>query len=286
MSVEVNLIENRVEYYVQSTATYVYKDYNSNDYSFAKFHSHRQHEICICTTPSAIVFCGSEIRRIGGVFATFYPANITHLQLNHPHSLYRRFYVRFPDDFAEDYKEEIRKGFFCVTLESEDVETLNTVSDMLLRIDKDEDNEWKKAKQKHLIELIWDVLLKRRGEYPADNNLPSKKEQRIYEACSYIQSHYKEKLTINSIAQMLFLSRATIDRQFRNFMKMSIADYINNVRCSYAIEYLKKGKSVKEAADEAGFSDQSYFIKVFKKYYGITPYKFTLKLKAENNAGN
>lgn len=85
---------------------------------------------------------------------------------------------------------------------------------------------------------------------------------------------------------MLFLSRATIDRQFRNFMKMSIADYINNVRCSYAIEYLKKGKSVKEAADEAGFSDQSYFIKVFKKYYGITPYKFTLKLKAESNSGN
>ena len=68
-------------------------------------------------------------------------------------------------------------------------------------------------------------------------------------------------------------------RYFRSMTERTPIDYLNYYRIECACEMLTtKNISVKEAAISCGFNDESYFIKTFHKYKGITPKQF---MKAE-----
>ena len=55
---------------------------------------------------------------------------------------------------------------------------------------------------------------------------------------------------------------------------VTFRDYIYKVRVEKSKEFLKDGLSVEDAAYKAGFNDGNYFIKIFKKYEGVTPAKY------------
>ena len=55
-------------------------------------------------------------------------------------------------------------------------------------------------------------------------------------------------------------------------MKIGLVSYVNNLRVQYASELIGKGKhSLFEIAEACGYSDYSYFSRVFKKISGQTP---------------
>ena len=276
MPIEVGIVENQVENLVRDNATLVYSDFHSNDTSGGQPHTHSGHEICICSTPSAILFCGEEIVRIGGNFAVFYPAGVPHLQLNHPHSIYRRFYVQYPVNLLDSIPE-IKKTdrFFYATLTPAELALLRPAADLLLLLDREPDNSEIESEQRHLIAFILLILLKRaeiQKEEPSDRL--DKKEMLVYRLCRTVHEHYFEELSLDSLANSQFISRSTLNRLFHRMMSMSVTEYVNRVRCSYAVQFLKEGRSVRETADLCGFSDTSYFIRVFKKCYGKTPHKY------------
>ena len=55
---------------------------------------------------------------------------------------------------------------------------------------------------------------------------------------------------------------------------MSVSQYITMERLVRARMLLQRGEAVAVAAEECGFTDSAYFIRVFRKYYGITPAKY------------
>ena len=57
---------------------------------------------------------------------------------------------------------------------------------------------------------------------------------------------------------------------------MCIRDsYLNRYRIAKAIELLSvQNTTIREAAEQVGFYDYKYFVKVFKKYVGCTPSQF------------
>ena len=276
MPVEVDLVENRAEFLAQKQVTNVYSDYHSDDYSFSRMHVHEEHEICLCSTPSAISFCGESIVRLGGDFAVFYPAHAPHLQLNHPHSIYRRFFVRYPVKFLDGLPgEEDKDHFFYANLTERDISLLRPIIDLLLLLNGEPEGPSKETKQRYLIAYILSILSQRAREQPdSPKNQIEKKELLFYRICRFVHEHYSEELSLDLLAQSLFISRSTLNRLFHGMMGMSMTDYVNRVRCSYAIRFLEEGLSVHETAYRCGFSDQSYFIKVFKRLHGITPRRY------------
>ncbi len=67
-------------------------------------------------------------------------------------------------------------------------------------------------------------------------------------------------------------------RYFRSMTGRTPIDYLNYYRVECACEMLStKDISVKETAISCGFSDESYFVKTFRKYKNTTPKQFTRK---------
>ena len=87
----------------------------------------------------------------------------------------------------------------------------------------------------------------------------------------YLQEHYKERLTIAQIAEAMHFSRSYLSHTFKELTNTSLVGYLNLVRCHNARALLLEGMSIPDAAAECGFSDLSYFTRVFKKTLGTLP---------------
>ena len=98
-----------------------------------------------------------------------------------------------------------------------------------------------------------------------------KKMKMIRNTLVYLQEHYKERLTVDSIADALHFSKSYLSHSFKEITHTSLISYINLIRCQTARVLILEGASVAEAAAECGFSEISYFTRVFKKTLGVLP---------------
>lgn len=91
---------------------------------------------------------------------------------------------------------------------------------------------------------------------------------------SYINEHFMEKITLEELAKECSLSRTYLSRYFKKLTGQTVFSYIQQTRVQYAAYLLKTSKmSVAEIAVESGFETVSYFNRIFKKNYGISPGK-------------
>lgn len=93
-------------------------------------------------------------------------------------------------------------------------------------------------------------------------------------AIEYINAHYSEIKSISDIADYCYISVPTINRLFKKHMNATPLDFLNLTKLSAAKKLLDNGCSVTEACIQAGFSNCSYFISLFKEQYGTTPHKY------------
>jgi len=99
----------------------------------------------------------------------------------------------------------------------------------------------------------------------------------------YMNSHYREPLSIEQIADELGVAESGMIRSFRNETGMTPGAYLASVRMKKAEELLKTTRwTIQRIASEVGVPDANYFVKVFKRAYGMTPsaYRKTTKHKA------
>lgn len=100
------------------------------------------------------------------------------------------------------------------------------------------------------------------------------KLQRLRVLLSYLHSHYREKLTLEDAARQVNLSKSECCRFFKKQMGLSIFDYLLDYRVGQSLRLLKSGRTVAEAAAEAGFSSPAYFAKVFRARTGRSPRQY------------
>ena len=79
-------------------------------------------------------------------------------------------------------------------------------------------------------------------------------------------------LKLSSVAEMLFVNSSYLSDTFSREMGVTLTEYVNTRRLEHAVMLLHKtDKQIQDIASSSGFSDANYFIRVFKKHYGITP---------------
>ena len=89
----------------------------------------------------------------------------------------------------------------------------------------------------------------------------------------YFEDHYADKISLDQIAENMYLSPFYISRIFKAETGDTPIRYLINVRLEHAWEILKEQKelSIQEVAARVGYEDAYHFSKLFKKKFGISP---------------
>ncbi len=112
------------------------------------------------------------------------------------------------------------------------------------------------------------------------NTVPAKKLPEIFEnILRYIDDHFTENCRVSDIAAEFFISRSALCHMFKKYLNLSPLKYIEAKKLALSKKLLEDGESVQKVCYACGFSDCSYFVCVFKKYFKITPYKYGKECK-------
>ena len=119
----------------------------------------------------------------------------------------------------------------------------------------------------HLLELL--VIIYKEHFYIDENFSENTK---IYQILEYLNSNYIENITLESIAREFHYNKSYLAYAFKKLTGCTITEYINKNRCHYAETLLKTTNiRIQDIAEMCGFSSDTNFRRVFKRYRGFSP---------------
>jgi len=96
-------------------------------------------------------------------------------------------------------------------------------------------------------------------------------DPKIQGTLSYINEHLSEELSVDALAERVYLSRYHFMRLFKAQTGSTVHAYIRQKRLLAAARLIREGTAASKAALDAGFGDYSAFHRAFKESFGISP---------------
>ncbi len=107
---------------------------------------------------------------------------------------------------------------------------------------------------------------------------------RIEPAISYIAENYMNELSIETLAQLCYVSTSHFRRLFKQVLGWSPQEYLQLIRIDRACALLYNADySVTEIGVQVGYPTPSSFSRQFKRIYGISPNQWRQKIRSEDN---
>lgn len=160
-------------------------------------------------------------------------------------------------------------NFICELIENHEYvqeEDLNDLKELKKNILKSENMHDLINNSVELIDYI-------NQRYIKSKELNYKKE--VNEIIKFIEKNVDKRITLVMVANAVNLNESYLSRIFKNETGKNLMYFINEVKMKKAKELLKYPDNlVKEVANSIGMTDQFYFNRVFKKFYGVSPSKF------------
>ena len=98
---------------------------------------------------------------------------------------------------------------------------------------------------------------------------------RLVPILDYIDEHFKEKIYIDRMAEIIGVSADYFTKMFRDSIGKTPIDYINAMRINHAMHLLVgTDLPMAEIADSIGFCNPNYFHKIFKQYMETSPHAY------------
>ncbi|WP_315080707.1 response regulator [uncultured Clostridium sp.] len=108
------------------------------------------------------------------------------------------------------------------------------------------------------------------------------KEMPVKAAIEYIQDNLEEKVSLEKMASICNLSTCYFSKLFKREMGVNFSVYVNEKKVGKAKEILENtNMPILNISLDLGFEDCGYFIRVFKKYEGVTPKKYREIIKTK-----
>ncbi|MEK6793137.1 MAG: AraC family transcriptional regulator [Spirochaetota bacterium] len=122
----------------------------------------------------------------------------------------------------------------------------------------------------HAAAVIADVIERNAPSYAlakAQHTMRSK----AYIARAIIAEYFRSPITLTTLSGNIGIDKSVLARTFKRSFGHTIHDEIALCRIAHARGLIERGVSITDAAFDSGFSDASYFCKLFRKHTGIAP---------------
>lgn len=101
------------------------------------------------------------------------------------------------------------------------------------------------------------------------------RDERIQQVLYLISRQYSQPLTVESLAQQLFLSPSRLAHLFKSQMGRSLMQHVEEYRLERAVsQLLTTSKTIEEVARSVGFPNALHFSTRFRRQYGRSPSQY------------
>ena len=102
---------------------------------------------------------------------------------------------------------------------------------------------------------------------------------------AYINENYRKELYLKDLSEHFYLNFTYCCELFKKNAGMTFSKYLTALRLEKASDMLlQTADSIEDICYQCGYNDYSYFNKIFKKKYALTPYQF--RKRKNNNEKN
>ena len=197
-------------------------------------------------------------------------------------TLYRRCVMKFPLEYISELSTEqtdLRKVFDegpCILLTEEQLTEVERLCRKAMAGGTGYGEDLRR--QGAFIEILIYLNLMA-GDIQKAEPFHSKNVDRVTPIMEYISKHAGENITLDNIDKEFFITKQHLCYIFKKTTGLGINQYLIAQRLIRACALLRQGKSVQAAGEEAGFRNNSHFIRTFKKVMGVSPGKYSAEYK-------
>ena len=256
----------------------------NDSWSMSRLHFHDYYELMLPLTSSGSIFVKDQI----------YPLQRGHLYLISENTLHRTiangFHSRYVVHVSRrtlaalstpqtDFVRLLQEPFRCAPLEQAQFDQL---SSLFQTLDNNQNDGGFGSDLRQTVDLIELLLAAAQilNLSPADDMVQNKDFARINPILDYIQDNLTEPLSLDRIAGHFFLNKHYLCRIFTAATSFSVMDYIIRSRVLRARQLLQEGVSVQQAGEQAGFADNSHFIRTFGNLTGTSPGRYAKQFQS------
>jgi AraC-like DNA-binding protein len=128
-------------------------------------------------------------------------------------------------------------------------------------------------------------LSSERSSLPNDvPTAPRSIEAKLAPSIYYVQQNFGRRIYSAVVARLCSLSTTHFSRAFKKAFTMTFQEFLLRYRIAEACRQLRvPGAPISDVAYGVGFSDASYFTRVFKRFVGVSPSEYCSRLETTNN---
>ena len=119
--------------------------------------------------------------------------------------------------------------------------------------------------------LIMQMLIQIGRMSAAGDEEERARDPKIRRVLSYINENLSRELTVEELAEQVYLSRYHFMRLFKAQTGATVHAYIRQKRLLTAARLIREGATASQAAEDSGFADYSAFHRAFKASFGVSP---------------
>lgn len=126
-----------------------------------------------------------------------------------------------------------------------------------------------------MTEFISELI--KRGDIESDYE-PTKPLEHWEVIDQYIDEHIFDPISLDDLAECVFLNKFTFSRNFKNGTGMTPINYVIMKKIFHSKDALVSSSAIQAAALDYGFTDTAHYSKFFKRFIGISPIEYRSSL--------
>lgn len=272
---------------INEQSTPIYIEYRENDSDFAlKAHHHNSYELIYVTEGTVEFKIGSSSYNVGPDHLIF----INHLEA---HELkitslpYKRYFILIHPDYLHSIikEPELLSVFKYRPEHFNHVLKLSPEISTAIRFRFSEIHREAESKQ-----IFWETLLETalkemlvclyRSNGRSFPVLLDENAKNVYLIQRYIETHCLEELNLKAVSKKFYVDMYYLSHTFEKITGYNFKEYIILQRISKAKDLLYySGENITNVCMKSGFNNVNHFIRIFRKYTGITPLQYRKGLR-------